>query len=114
MVDSRRLSSRHQHYLTMTTRLVCDEVRRRIGTSHKRLRFAIRVVVAALRAPHPALDNPETRLPDPELVRELEDLVLQLLDLPGALGSADDDVPDDGDDADDGAPGGKDPEATAL
>jgi AcrR family transcriptional regulator len=82
MVDSRRLASRHQHHLSSATRLVCDEVHRRTGVSDKRLRFAIRLVVAALRAPHPALDNPETRLPDGELVRELEELVLKLLELP--------------------------------
>lgn len=82
MVDSRRISSRHQHHLTVATRLVCDEVYRRTGASDKRVRFAIRLVVAALRAPHPALDNPETRLPDAELARELEELVLKLIELP--------------------------------
>jgi len=81
MVDSRRLASRHQHYLTTATRMVCDEVHRRTGASQKRMRFAIRLVVAALHAPHPALDNPETRLPDAELVPELEQLVLQLVSL---------------------------------
>ena len=45
------------------------------------MRFAIRMVVAALYAPHPALDNPETRLPDTELVPELEHLVTQLITL---------------------------------
>ncbi len=81
MVDSRRLASRHQHYLALATRMVCDEGQRRTGTSDKRLRFAVRMVVGALNAPHPALDNPETRLPDAELVLELEHLVNQLITL---------------------------------
>jgi AcrR family transcriptional regulator len=81
MVDSRRLASRHQHFQSVATRLVCDEVHRRTGASDKRVRFAIRLVVSALRAQHPALDNPETRFSDAELVPELEHLVLRLVDL---------------------------------
>lgn len=80
MLDSRRLAARHQHYQGQATRLVCDEMRARTGASDKRLRFALRLVLAAMRAPHPALDNPETRLSDEELVSELEDLVLRLID----------------------------------
>ena len=82
MLDSRRLAARHQHYQGHSTQLACDEMRRRTGASDKRLRFALRLVVAAMRAPHPALENPETRLTDDELIGELEDLVLRLVDLP--------------------------------
>lgn len=82
MLDSRRLASRHQHYQALSTQQVCDELRRRTGVSDKRLRFALRLVMAAMRAPHPALENPETRLSDDELVSELEQLVLRLIELP--------------------------------
>lgn len=82
MLDSRRLAARHQHYQSHATRLVCDELRVRTGASDKRLRFALRLVLAAMRAPHPALDNPETRLSDDELVGELEELVVRLIELP--------------------------------
>lgn len=81
MLDSRRLASRHQHYQSLSTQQVCDELRRRTGASDKRLRFALRLVMAAMRAPHPALENPETRLSDDELVSELELLVLRLIEL---------------------------------
>lgn len=115
MIDSRRLTSRHRHYLTTTTRLVCDEVGRRIGTSPRRLRFAIRVVLAALRAPHPALDNPETRLPDHELVRELDELVLQLLDIPPRRSSLSaDEIPHQRRPADHRAPCREEAQAPAL
>lgn len=87
MVDSRRLAARHQHFQSTATRLVCDEVHRRTGASDKRLRFAIRLVTAALRAPHPSLDNPETRFSDAELVPEIEQLVLQLVTLPAEPGA---------------------------
>jgi len=81
MLDSRRLASRHQHYQALSTQQVCDELRRRTGVSDKRLRFALRLVMAAMRAPHPALENPETRLSDDELVSELELLALRLIEV---------------------------------
>jgi AcrR family transcriptional regulator len=84
MIDSARLASRHRHFQTLTFDLVIARANAALGHLGApivldRMRWALRVVVAAMRESQPELVPPGLRLDDAVLIAELGRIVLDLV-----------------------------------
>lgn len=84
LLDSARLASRHRHFQTLTFELVLSRANAALGhlrapIDPDRMRWALRVVVAAMRESQPELVPSTLRLDDAVLIAELGRIVLDLV-----------------------------------
>lgn len=84
MIDSARLASRHRYFQTLIFDLVLTRANAALGhlgapIAPDRMRWALRVVVAAMRESQPELLPPDLRLDDAVLLGELARIVLELV-----------------------------------